>query len=92
MQLSVLLIALAASTSAWLVSECDGEDQRDLKAGKCHKYFPGKQAKYQSNNNCRVTFYSRDDCTGAAWGSKSQNKCLALPGNGEIKSVFCNED
>lgn len=89
---SVLLIALAASASAWIISECDGDDRRDLKAGKCYSYFPGKEAKYQSNNGCRVTFYEREDCTGAAWGSKSQNKCLALPVNAEIKGVFCHED
>jgi hypothetical protein len=91
MQLSVLLLALATSGSAWIVSECDGSQSRDLRAGRCYEFNPGKQAKYASNNNCRVTFYTNADCTGAAWGSKSQNKCLSLPLGGSIKSVFCSE-
>lgn len=91
MQPSVALLALATSASAWIVTECNGSQRQNLRAGRCYAYSPGKQAKYQSDNNCRVTFYNNADCTGAAWGSNSQHKCLAIPFDGDIRSVFCSE-
>ena len=92
MQPFVLLLTLAASATAYNVYDCNSGNPRDLRAGQCHGYEPGKGAKFQSNNGCRVTFYNSGDCTGAAWGSKSQNKCLTVPGGGNIRSVFCSED
>jgi hypothetical protein len=92
MQPSILLLTLTASASAFNVYDCNKGQHKDLKAGKCHGYAPGDQAMYQSGNNCRVPFYNSGDCTGAAWGSHSQNKCLKVPGGGQIRSVFCNED
>lgn len=91
MQPSALLLLLAGSTSAWVVSNCRGNLKNDWKAGRCYNYDVGTSLQYQSNAGCKITFYERDDCTGVGWGSKSQEKCLGLPNNVRIRSARCDE-
>ncbi|EMD85563.1 hypothetical protein COCHEDRAFT_1118482, partial [Bipolaris maydis C5] len=91
MKPTALLFLLAGTSSAWIVRNCRGNLQHNWQAGRCYNYDVGTSLMYQSNNGCQITFYEREDCTGVGWGSKSQEKCLALPNNLRIRGVRCDE-
>ncbi|EUC30723.1 hypothetical protein COCCADRAFT_103171 [Bipolaris zeicola 26-R-13] len=91
MKPTTLLFLLASTSSAWIVKNCRGNLQHNWSAGRCYNYDVGTSLMYQSNNKCQITFYESDDFTGVGWGSKSQDKCLGLPGNVRIRGVRWDE-
>ncbi|KAF2789384.1 hypothetical protein K505DRAFT_253467, partial [Melanomma pulvis-pyrius CBS 109.77] len=91
MQFSAILLLLASSTSAFVVTNCRDNLRNNWSNNRCHDYDVGTSLKYQSDKGCTITLFNQEGCRGVAYTSDSQEKCLGLPGHLAIKSVKCQD-
>ncbi|KAF2105424.1 hypothetical protein BDV96DRAFT_608253 [Lophiotrema nucula] len=91
MQLSAIVILLASSTSAFIVTNCRDNLCNNWSNNHCHDHDVGTSLKHQSDKEYTITLYSQEGCRGVAYSSDPKKKCLGLPNHLGIKSVKCQE-
>ncbi|KAF1975126.1 hypothetical protein BU23DRAFT_552547 [Bimuria novae-zelandiae CBS 107.79] len=89
MQILSTILLLTATSSAFVVQNCRGNFKENHKNNRCHEYDVGTSLKFQSDAGCTITMYSEFGCKGTNYSTKSQNKCIGLPGHKSIKSIMC---